>query len=155
MHLSPILTQLILEREYQGKAGAGVLFICTKTKRILLGKRSEKCSEPHTWANFGGKIEAGETPEEGAKREVKEEAGFTGKMILIKAFTFKEGKKFTYTNYIGLVFDEFEPKLNDETDEARWMTYDELKALPDKHFGLKAMMRACGSLLRKHTKPKD
>ncbi len=46
--------------------------------KILLVKRSkDDPSGPNTWENPGGKLEPGETPQEGALREIMEETGIT------------------------------------------------------------------------------
>ena len=47
-----------------------------KLNRFLLVRRSENDDTgADTWENAGGSIESGETPEEAAKREVREETG--------------------------------------------------------------------------------
>lgn len=47
-----------------------------KLNRFLLVRRSENDDTgADTWENAGGSVESGETPEEAAKREVREETG--------------------------------------------------------------------------------
>lgn len=58
-----------------GRKGAGVLLLCLRSKRILLGKRGTDCASPLTWAPFGGMVEDGEDPAVAALRELHEEAG--------------------------------------------------------------------------------
>ena len=58
--------------------GAGALVYAKDTKRYLLSYRSIHLKEPHTWATWGGRIEKGETPEQAVRRELEEEAGYTG-----------------------------------------------------------------------------
>ena len=94
---------------FWGNAGAGVLPICEKTGKILVTLRSSEVNEPHTWGILGGKLEDGETPEEGANREMVEESGEEAHE-LIPAFVFKsKGGGFSYHNFIGLCKEEFEP----------------------------------------------
>jgi len=42
---------------YHGNKGAGVFVFCSKTKRFLLGLRSEGVDEPNTWGIFGGALD--------------------------------------------------------------------------------------------------
>jgi 8-oxo-dGTP pyrophosphatase MutT (NUDIX family) len=104
--------------------GAGILFYATDTERFLLGKRAPGCEQPGTWANFGGGVEYGESLEEGAKREVWEEAGFRGPVELCTLYVSKQ-PGFTYTNFLGTVAKEFTPVLNDEHTEFRWIELGE------------------------------
>jgi len=130
---------LTFENIRWGSIGAGIVPFCEKTKRFLVGLRSEGVLEPHTWNGFGGKLDidegVDETIEIAAKRELEEETGFNDNIELIKGYIFKE-KSFEYHNYIGIVKEEFKPILNWENDDASWMTYEELLKLRKKHFGL-------------------
>jgi 8-oxo-dGTP pyrophosphatase MutT (NUDIX family) len=93
---------------------------------------------------FGGKLDidegVDEAIEEAAKRELKEETGYFGSIELIKGFIFKENN-FEYHNYIGIVDKEFQPILNWENEDARWLTYEQLLRLNNKHFGLKRFLK--------------
>ena len=54
----------------------------TTSGKCLLVKRSESSEiEPNKWAFAGGKIEEGETPEQAAARELKEEVGITASSL--------------------------------------------------------------------------
>lgn len=44
--------------------------------KILLSQRKENGKHPLKWEFPGGKLELGESPEEGLRREIKEELGF-------------------------------------------------------------------------------
>ena len=59
---------------------------------------------------------------------------------------YKDGS-FSYYNFFGIVQKEFSPSLNWETESFKWMTYDELLALPRKHFGLVALLKNSGKEL--------
>ncbi|KAF9936126.1 hypothetical protein BGZ75_004620 [Mortierella antarctica] len=53
-----------------------VMVIDKDLKKILLGYKKRGFGA-HLWNGFGGKVEPGETPKEGAHRELEEEAGIT------------------------------------------------------------------------------
>lgn len=128
--------------KFWGNLAAGVLPICLKTKRILLAFRSAYVNEPHTWGIFGGKLD--EVQEEDdltqvALREFREESDFNGEIELIPVFVFRK-PNFEYHNFLGLVNEEFEPSLDWETEDTKWVTLDELIKIYPKHFGLKALL---------------
>jgi 8-oxo-dGTP pyrophosphatase MutT (NUDIX family) len=144
--------KLFEEAEYWGKKGAGILPICKETKRLLVPFRSGYVLEPNTWGVWGGKIDLGEedeyertlsvdaSVEAAAKREFVEESEYDGEIKLIPAYVYRDCS-FAYHNFFGLVDYEFEPVLNWETERFKWMTYEELLALPRKHFGLVALLK--------------
>jgi len=98
--------------------GAGILYTDGKTA-LLLHRSKEVRAEPHTWASTGGGIEDGESLEQTAKRESKEEIGSL------------QGKKIAefhdkFVMYIYKVAKPFKVKLNDEHTEAKWVPLDEV-----------------------------
>lgn len=132
---------------FWGTVGAGILPICKETKRILIAYRSSYVNEPHTYGIWGGKLDDQETndPKEGARVEFTEESGYNGNVELIDAFIFNKKNSegnvvFTYHNYIGIIDEEFEPTLDWETESSKWVTLDELLSIPNKHFGLEALL---------------
>ena len=103
--------------------------------RLLLLKRSQACSQGGKWGVPAGKIEQGETPEEGAKRELFEETG-----IVVPC-----GSKFQYvhTLYVRQPHVEFSfhvfkvdvdstlhVHLNDEHEGFIWATDEEINEMP-------------------------
>lgn len=138
---------------FWGNAGAGVLPIAKSTGRILVSLRSKSVNEPGTWGTFGGAVDASENPRHAAQREMLEELGCCRGVELIPAYVFTSpGGGFRFSNFIGLVDDEFKPRLDWETERAEWMTYEELKRLPKKHFGMEALLKNSASLIRKHAR---
>jgi len=138
---------------FWGAAGAGVLPIAQSTGRILIGLRSKLVNEPGTWGVFGGAIDGGEDPKRAAMREIKEELGYRGSMTLLPAFVFtSSGGGFRFSNFVGLVADEFKARLDWETERVKWVTYEELLKHPKKHFGLEALLKNSKELVRRHAK---
>jgi dATP pyrophosphohydrolase len=99
--------------------GAGVLFCARDTKRMLFVLRSSTCESPNTWCCLGGGVEPGETLEQGVRREVMEEGGFTAPFDLIPMHVDNQGD-FTFHNYFAWVEKEFTPVLNNEHTEYKW-----------------------------------
>ena len=56
--------------------------------KTLMIHRIKKANDMHQgkWNGLGGKIESGETPEECARREIKEESGLTVTNLILKGF---------------------------------------------------------------------
>lgn len=118
---------------FWGKQGAGSIVIARSTGNILLPHRSRSVQEPNTWGVWGGAIDQDENPAEAAKRELQEEAGYSGTINIIPLSVFQKNN-FKYYNFLAIVDDEFVPKLNGETQNYTWTTLDNLpKPL---HFGL-------------------
>ena len=116
-----------------GKKGAGCLFLALNSGNVLIGKRSEKVMEPGTWGTWGGKIDGDETPVEALQRELQEELGFYQQADYVGVCVYKNGE-FEYFNYLVTVSQEFQPTLNDETDDFEWTSIDNLPQ--PLHFGL-------------------
>lgn len=114
---------------YDTKDGAGIILLCPATRRILLGLRSADSGEPHTWCNFGGGIQTGESPYQGAYREnIEETEIIPHKVIRDPHIDVKEdGSK--YHNFIGIVKTEITPTINEEHDDYDWVTLPEIAEL--------------------------
>lgn len=141
--IKPSLNETLYDTDtgvWWGKKGAGILPYCKETKRFLISFRSDEVLEPHTWGIWGGKIDDDEDPKIAAMREIHEESGYDGKVILIDSYVF-EDENFKYYNFIGLVEEEFTPILDWETENYKWMTFEELLELQPKHFGLEALIK--------------
>lgn len=108
-----------LQADQSTGLGAGVLFICTDTRRMLFVKRSPECDEPGTWCCLGGGVDPGETIEQGLRREVREEAGYTQDFTPV-LFDVSRQPGFTYHNFYAFVDKEFVPVLNDEHTAYKW-----------------------------------
>lgn len=108
---------------------AGILF--KSDGKIFLVKRGDDGS----WAVPGGKLEAGETPEAAARREVLEECGFDYDKPLTPR-SLIEG----YVTYLAEDVEQFDAVLNDENQAYGWFSPD---ALPEPlHPGMVATLEA-------------
>ncbi len=146
-------------RGYWGSQGAGILAFATDVQRWLLALRSREVGyEPEKWAGIGGKIDDGEelTPEQAARREFMEETEYDGPMTLHPAYVFQSPEKdelgnprFVYHNFIGeIVKGDWEPKINWETERFAWLDYEGLLDIKPKHFGLTALLKHSGDLIK-------
>lgn len=123
---------------FWGKQGAGCIILAKDTKRICIPHRSSYVEQPDTWGTWGGAIDSGEDPKVAAIRELREEAGYNGKLELIPLFVFRHSSGFTYYNFLALVEKEFAPKLDWETQGYRWVEYGDW---PEPlHNGLKLLL---------------
>ena len=103
-------------------------------KELLLLHRNKKPNDVHEgkWISVGGKLEAGETPDECARREIFEETHLTVKEMDFKGMiTFPE---FTpghdWYTYVFKVT-EFEGELIDCNEGTlEWVPYDEVLSKP-------------------------
>lgn len=140
-HVNDDIHQAELEKTgFWGAAGAGCVFLARSTGRLLLCHRSEDVEQPHTWGNWGGAIDPGESPDEAVAREATEETGHPGPFETIPLFVFKSAS-FRYYNYLVVVDDEFTPtppsKQNWETQGHRWCEWGQWPS--PLHFGLQAL----------------
>ncbi len=114
----------------------GVKAIIEKDNKILLLKRSEKYEHlTNAWDIPGGRINFGEEPKEGLKREIKEETGLKLKeikKILDASTVFKnEEKHIVRITYLCTV-EEGNPILSNEHTHIEWIPKEELKRLEFK-----------------------
>jgi len=123
--------------QFWGNAGAGGIFYAKSTGKYCLAYRSKYVNEPHTWGVWGGAIDENESPEQAVKREIHEEAGYTGQFKMKPLHVYKSGD-FTYHTFLIEVEDEFTPHLDWETEKYGWFALDEFPK--NLHFGLKPII---------------
>lgn len=75
--------------------GRVALAVVHKNEKYLMVKRSEENSTPGKWSTVSGGIEAGETPEEAAKRELREETGLEAQVVEKGNYYIGEGESGT------------------------------------------------------------
>jgi 8-oxo-dGTP diphosphatase len=125
-----------MEEDIKKKVGVGFGVMLMKENKILLGQRNvdpEKADSAlngaGTWTMPGGKLEFGETLEEGATREVKEETGIELKKVEVMCVN-NEIMDQAHFVTIGLYCDEFTGEAMvmepDEITRWQWFGLDEI-----------------------------
>lgn len=119
----------------------GVKAIIEKDNKILFLKRSEKYEHlNNAWDIPGGRINFGEDPKEGLKREIEEETGLhlkEIKQILDTSTVFKnEEKHIVRITYLCTV-EEGDSILSNEHTYVEWIPKEKLKTLEYKDTLLK------------------
>ncbi len=116
----------------------GAIIENTKTGKILLAKRHSKNSAfPDLWEDITGRMKQFEEPEEGLRREVKEETGLDITEIVkpLTVFHFFRGEEVPELEVIGMVFwvktDQEEVTISQEHQEFRWLTPQQALELVD------------------------
>jgi len=122
--------------EEKPRVGVGVGVMLLKDGKILLGKRHEnpvnassKLKGAGTWTMPGGKLEFGETFEEGAKRETLEETGIKLNKVTVICVN-QDMLETVHFITIGLFSQDFEgePRVMepDTITEWHWFELDKL-----------------------------
>lgn len=119
---------MTVKREREIACGAGVLMIAATSGRFLLVRRSDSVSYPGFWNLPGGGVEPGETPEAAARREVWEEVGWSGHLLLIPTgvTASPSHSNFEFHSFLSLVDWEFMPRLNWESSDWGWFDFGQL-----------------------------
>ena len=119
------------------KVGVGFGVMLMKEGKILLGRRhadpDKADSELHgegTWTMPGGKLEFGESFENGARREVYEETRINLKKVKVICVN-NDKNEYAHFVTIGLFSDKFngEPKIIEPDEIVEWQWFD-LNNLP-------------------------
>ncbi len=108
----------------------GTALIITKNNRVLLMRRKSPHGEG-TWSTPGGHLDFGESPEECAIREVREEVGLQASDVKFRAITndiFASTGKHYLTIWMETTLFSGEPTINapDEVAAIGWFEWSEL-----------------------------
>ena len=114
---------------------AGCVIVAEDTGRWCLQQRSNTVNDPGLWSTWGGGREPGETLEQCVRRELAEEGGYTGPLRLEPLHSNAQ-----YATFMGIVSNEFKPRLNKESKSWRWADPDHLPS--PLHPGLAQALRA-------------
>lgn len=106
----------------------GVLIVCKNTAKILLLREDHSRTHGDLWSMVAGSIEEGESAIEAAKRETQEEVGIDPSEVDYY-FVDREGSdEQTFNFFVGVVEEEFVPRLSEEHTDYIWVEKD---GLPD------------------------
>lgn len=122
--------------EWPKAAASAALF---RGEAVLLVERAEGASAG-LWSLPGGRIEAGETAEDAARREVMEETGLTCRIeglagvhdVIDRDEAGTVVLHYVIATYFGRA-DDGEPRARGDAHEARFFALDRLKELPMTH----------------------
>ncbi|MCC7570201.1 NUDIX domain-containing protein [Candidatus Micrarchaeota archaeon] len=110
-------------------AAAVKALIVDKDKILLIKRKISDAHCPGEWELPGGRLEPGEDPIEGLKREIKEETGLEIEVVTslgIKYFQRDDGQKIFLINFLCRSL-KIEFKLGNEHDEIEWIEIEEAK----------------------------
>lgn len=120
----------------------GVVHALPDGRVLLLRRGGGEGNYPGHWAWPGGGIEDGESLEDAAERECREEMGLSvgGGLVPLDETEVGSGGA-TYCTFLRSVDEEFEPRLNSEHDGWGWYGRD---ALPEPlHPGVRSTLERC------------
>jgi len=138
------------EREYPDSPRVAVGAIVIKDGQVLLVRRGQPPSEG-LWAVPGGRVHLGETLQQAAEREIKEETGlsihardpvYTFDVILRD----EAGRVRFHYVIVDLLADYINGTVcpGDDAREARWVTPDELERLPTNQATREVLQKLLG-----------
>ena len=110
----------------------GAVVYAERGDEILLLKRAEGSALAGQWFLPGGMVEPGELPEEGARRELREEAGveIEGDLEMVGCYPIHVyGYDTLQLSYRGRLADGAEAVVSHEHDGARWAKASDMRAL--------------------------
>jgi ADP-ribose pyrophosphatase len=112
--------------------GSAVMMAVDPSDRVLLIRQYRLPADRYLWELPAGKLDPGETPIEAAKRELKEETGYSAETwIPLVSYWPSPGfceEKMNLFLATGLVSGEATP-MDDERIEAHWFTPEEIEGM--------------------------
>jgi 8-oxo-dGTP pyrophosphatase MutT (NUDIX family) len=116
----------------------GAIIENTNTGKILLLKRSEKKDfSGGIWEYITGRLNQFEEPEEGLRREIREEAGLEVEIVkLIRIYHIFRGEKTADNELVGIMYwcrtASEEIKLSEEHTDHMWISAEEALGMMEK-----------------------
>ncbi len=123
-----------MSHQQTAKVGASIIFV-NEQGQLLLMKRSKHCfTFPNHWGLVGGFIEPGETPQEGAIREAKEEIGvdieiikFVGRYYNTPHTNYKN--TIALPHYAKIVSGTPHTAQPEECSDVKWFTPEDIREM--------------------------
>ncbi len=101
-------------------------FIVDDEKLLIIKRRPDDVHRPSQWDIPGGRLDAGENPFDGIKREIKEEVGIDIDVVApieVQHFTRDDGQRITMIIFLCRPLSK-QIKLSKEHTEYEWMEID-------------------------------
>ena len=121
------------EAIYENPVPATCLVVSDNKEKILLVKRSA-APKIGFWCLPGGFVELGETPDQGALRELKEETGLSGKIEMLLGVTINNSPKYHSVLMLGYLIKNYTGilKAGDDASDAAYFDYENLPEIAFK-----------------------
>jgi 8-oxo-dGTP pyrophosphatase MutT (NUDIX family) len=145
-------TTCALGHRHWGLAGAAGLFLHrdgAQGPEVLLQHRAQWSHHGGTWGTPGGALHEGESPEDGALREVREELGLLPRDVELEVTSVDDHGGWAYTTVIARPVRTIEPgdlRLDGESDGVAWVSLAGLDEV-ELHPGLAASLDRLRPLL--------
>jgi 8-oxo-dGTP diphosphatase len=118
-------------------------FIVKDNKLLLIKRRSNDPNAPSAWEIPGGRLEHGENPHNGLKRETKEETGLDIEIknpLTVRQFTRHDNQKITMITFLCKPISS-SVLLSEEHSEHLWLSLDDAHSIiwPDFQDDIKVL----------------
>jgi mutator protein MutT len=112
-----------------------VVVVIRRGDRVLMVQRGPRAAFAGHWQPLSGRIEPGETEAQAVVREVREEVGLRVRPLRKVWECPADGADFWLNWWLAEVVGGEQVIDRDELADARWLTLDEIRALPDTFAG--------------------